>query len=55
MAKSFDVSKFRKDLTKSISGMSTGFNDPTDWISTGSYALNYLISGDFHRVFRSVR
>jgi len=49
MAKSFDVSKFRKDLTKSISGMSTGFNDPTDWISTGSYALNYLISGDFHR------
>ena len=32
MAKSFDVSKFRKDLTKSISGMSTGFNDPTDWI-----------------------
>ena len=29
--------------------MSTGFNDPTDWISTGSYALNYLISGDFHR------
>ena len=49
MAKSFDVSKFRKDLTKSISGMSTGFNDPTDWISTGSYALNYLISGAFHK------
>ena len=49
MAKSFDVSKFRKDLTKSISGMSTGFNDPTDWISTGSYALNYLVSGDFHK------
>ena len=49
MAKSFDVSKFRKDLTKSIQGMSTGFNDPTDWVSTGSYALNYLISGDFHK------
>ena len=49
MAKSFDVSKFRKDLTKSITGMSSGFNDPTDWISTGSYALNYLISGDFHK------
>ena len=49
MAKSFDVSKFRQDLTKSITGMSSGFNDPTDWISTGSYALNYLISGDFHR------
>ena len=49
MAKSFDVRKFRKDLTKSITGMSSGFNDPTDWISTGSYALNYLISGDFHK------
>lgn len=49
MTKSFDVSKFRKDLTKSIKGMSAGFNDPTDWISTGSYALNYLISGDFNK------
>jgi RecA/RadA recombinase len=49
MTKSFDVSKFRKDLTKSIQGMSSGFNDPTDWVSTGSYALNYLISGDFHK------
>ena len=49
MAKSFDVSKFRKDLTKSIQGMSSGFNDPTDWVSTGSYALNYLISGDFNK------
>ena len=29
--------------------MSAGFNDPTDWISTGNYALNYLISGDFHK------
>ena len=47
--KSFDPSKFRNSLTKSISGMSSGFNDPTDWISTGNFALNYLISGDFHR------
>src|SRR5210317_1267215 len=47
--KSFDPSKFRNSLTKSISGMSAGFNDPTDWISTGNYALNYLISGDFNR------
>ena len=47
--KSFDPTKFRKDLTKSITGMSSGFNDPTDWISTGNYALNYLISGDFHK------
>ena len=49
MAKPFDVSKFRKDITKSIDGLSIGFNDPTDWISTGSYALNYLISGDFNK------
>jgi recombination protein RecA len=49
MAKPFDVSKFRKEITKSIDGLSIGFNDPTDWISTGNYALNYLISGDFRR------
>ena len=49
MAKAFDPTKFRTQLTKSITGMSTGFNDPTDWISTGNYALNYLISGDFHK------
>ena len=47
MAKPFDASKFRKSITKSIPGMSLGFNDPTDWVSTGNYALNYLISGDF--------
>jgi RecA/RadA recombinase len=47
--KAFDVSKFRKNLTKSITGMSAGFNDPTDWISTGNYALYYLVCGDFHK------
>ena len=47
--KAFDPTKFRNSLTKSITGMSAGFNDPTDWISTGNYALNYLISGDFHK------
>lgn len=45
----FDVSKFRKSITKSIEGMSIGFNDPTDWISTNNFALNYLISSDFNR------
>ena len=49
MAKPFDVSKFRKDITKSIDGLSVGFHDPTDWVSTGNYALNYLISGDFYK------
>ena len=47
--KAFDPSKFRNSLTKSIKGMSAGFNDPTDWISTGNYALNYLLSGDFKK------
>lgn len=47
MARPFDISKFRKTLTKSIDGLSVGFNDPKTWISTGNYALNYLISGDF--------
>lgn len=45
--KTFDPTKFRNSLTKSIAGMSAGFHDPTDWISTGNYALNFLISGDF--------
>jgi recombination protein RecA len=49
MAKPFDISKFRKDLTKSIDGLSVGYNDPTDWVSTGNYTLNYRISGSFHK------
>lgn len=49
MTKPFDVSKFRKSLTKAVPGMAVGFNDPRDWISTGNYTLNYLISGDFTR------
>jgi len=49
MAKPFDVSKFRREITKSIEGLSIGYNDPTDWISTGNYGLNYLISGDFNK------
>ena len=49
MAKPFDLSKFRKGITKSIDGISIGFQDPTDWVSTNNYALNYLISGDFNK------
>jgi len=49
LSKPFDVSRFRKDITKAIDGLSIGFNDPTDWISTGNHALNYLISGDFNK------
>lgn len=49
MNKPFDLSKFRKELTKSIDGLGIGFSDPTDWISTGNFSLNYLISGDFNK------
>jgi len=49
MGKPFDLSKFRKSITKSIDGISVGFNDPDTWISTGNYTLNYLISGDFNK------
>ena len=47
--KPFDISKFRKSITKAVPGMSAGFHDPVDWISTGNLALNFLISGDFNR------
>jgi recombination protein RecA len=49
MTRAFDVSKFRKDITKSITGISTGFRDPSIWLSTKNYCLNYLISGDFNK------
>jgi recombination protein RecA len=49
MTKPFDPSKFRKSITKSIPGISAGYNDPKDWISTGNFALNYLISGCFNK------
>jgi len=49
MANTFDVSKFRKGITKSVKGISVGFRDPKTWISTGNYTLNKLISGDFYK------
>ena len=49
MARPFDVSKFRKAITKSVPGLSVGFNDPDTWISTGNYTLNKLISNEFDR------
>lgn len=47
--KPFDPSKFQKSITKSVKGISTGFNDPDTWISTGNYTLNKRISGDFYK------
>jgi RecA/RadA recombinase len=49
MAKPFDVSKFRKSITKSVPGLSSGFRDPDTWISTGNYTLNKLLSGDLNK------
>ena len=49
MARPFDVSKFRKSITKAVPGLSVGFNDPDTWISTGNYTLNKLISGNFEK------
>jgi RecA/RadA recombinase len=49
MTKAFDVTKFRKSITKSIDGLSAGFRDPDTWIGTGSYLINELISGDFYK------
>ena len=49
MGKAIDLNKLRTGLTKNIKGLSSGFNDPVDWISTGNYTLNYRISGDFFK------
>lgn len=49
MTKAFDLTKFRKSITKSVPGLSEGFRDPDTWISTGNYTLNQIISNDFHK------
>lgn len=49
--KPLDLSKFKKDITKNLSNISTGFHDPTTWISSGNYAVNYIMSGDFNKGF----
>lgn len=47
MVMALDLSKLRKGVAKSITGLSHGFNDPRTWLSTGCYALNYLVSDRF--------
>jgi RecA/RadA recombinase len=44
----FDFSKIRKDRTRKL-GLRAGFKDPITWIDTGNFALNKMISGDFHK------
>ncbi len=49
MVKPFNPDKFRKGITKALPGVAAGFHDPTDWVSTGNFCLNYRISGNFHK------
>lgn len=44
----FDLSKFRKSVTKSL-GIVDGYHDPKVWLDTGNYALNKMISDDFFK------
>lgn len=46
-----DISKFKKMVSKTITNGSIGFHDPKTWLSSGSYALNYTVSGDFKKAF----
>lgn len=49
--KPFDLSILTKDIAKSMPNISIGFKDPSTWIHTGNYALNFRVSGDFHKGF----
>lgn len=51
ISKTFDLSKLRKSVTKSIEGLSFGFTQPTVWFSSGCYALNWLLTKDFYKAF----
>lgn len=44
----FDFTKVQRDVSKKL-GIQTGFHDPKVWIDTGSFLLNYLISGHFKK------
>ena len=47
MAKKLTIADFGKNITKKV-GINTGFTDVQNFMDTGNYALNYLISGDFY-------
>lgn len=51
MTKALDFSKIKKTFSKTLVNGSFGFHDPTTWVSSGNYALNYIISGDFNKAF----
>ena len=42
------LKSFKKELSK-LENVSTDFRPPTHWYSSGNYAINRIMSGDFHR------
>ena len=44
-----DLSKITKALSKNNEGLTVGFYQPTHWLSTGCYALNWLLTKDFSK------
>ncbi len=44
-----DIIKNANKSVKNLTGVSIGFHDPDTWVSTGNFALNYRISGDFEK------
>jgi len=45
----FNLTKFKTDFSKKLPEISIGLGRVEKWISTGNYALNYRISGDFFK------
>lgn len=45
--KPHDLTKFRKEQNRKLN-IKDGFFDPITWISTGNFALNKMISGEFN-------
>lgn len=48
MVKIVDMNKLKKSLVK-VEGLSYGFTEPKIWLSSGCYALNWLMTKDFNK------
>lgn len=48
MVKIVDINKLKKSLVK-VEGLSYGFTEPKVWLSSGCYALNWLMTKDFNK------
>ena len=51
MGKVFDLSKVMKNVTKKMPSVSLGKLEPKVWLSSGCYALNWLLTKDFKKAF----